>query len=132
MSPLYQPTAGAPPPSPEGELVSIPLSEEEVGQWRQRIQQSIDRREQEEARWEILLKEYLPTVKAGNETEALKVNTHFRNVQTKIGLLFVRRPEIQLTPKGPADAMVLEQSTPRPGCRSSRPPRRRFPSSRRS
>jgi hypothetical protein len=81
-------------------LVQIPMSAEDVGQWQTRIQQATDRRKETELSWDVLLRSYLPKVKDG--PVLLKVMLHFRNVHSKIGQLFYRSPEMILTPRGPA------------------------------
>ncbi len=92
---------------PRTTLNPIQLTPEQIGEWWTRIEDAKKRREQQEKRWEILLKEYLPVVQASGSPEAVKVNAHFRNVHTKIGQLFVRQPDVQLTPKGPALSPVM-------------------------
>jgi len=104
----YDPNAQAPPtvgPTPPGvdrrkALNSIPMGPDDVKKWWSRIKRSQERRKTRADNWDILLREYLPKVTEG--AEAIKVNTHFRNVHTKIGQIFVRSPEVRCSPKGPA------------------------------
>lgn len=86
----------------KAQLNPIKLSPEQIAEWFDRIKKSEQRRKDQEAKWDLLLKEYMPAVSASGESEDPKVNTHFRNTHTKIGQLFVRSPEIRLTPEGPA------------------------------
>jgi hypothetical protein len=96
---------------PGQNLVTIPMTEEERGQWQTRIQQATDRRKHTEQAWDVLLRSYLPTVKDG--PVLLKVMLHFRNVHSKIGQLFYRSPEMILTPRGPAtDQLPLPAPAP--------------------
>jgi hypothetical protein len=105
-------------------LVSIPMTEEEVGQWQQRIQQATDRRKETETSWDVLLRSYLPKVKDG--PVLLKVMLHFRNVHSKIGQLFYRSPEMILTPRGPStDQLPAPPMAGAPPVRPLHPYRRR-------
>lgn len=81
-------------------LVTLPMSADEIQDWWQRVADSDARIQLLSQDWDILLREYLPVVKASGAAEDAKVNAHFRNIHTKIGQLFFRSPELQLTPKG--------------------------------
>lgn len=85
-------------------LVTAEMTPEEVGEWWTRIEKATQRVKARETAWDILLKEYLPTVKASGDSEALKTNSHFRNVHTKLGQLFYRSPELYLMPDDPSPA----------------------------
>ena len=133
MAGTYNPSAGAVPsvnPPPSGQysdeqrqqlretLNPIKLTIGEIADWRSWIKQSEERTTRNSEEWEILLKEYLPMVSASGKPEDLKVNSHFRNVHTKMGQLFVRSPEVRLTPEGPMldQIMIMDPNTglPRP------------------
>lgn len=81
-------------------LVVDTMTPDEVGDWWARIEASRKRREVVEGKWDILLKEYSPSVQATGSAEDVKVMAHFRNVHTKIGQLFYRTPGIVLEPRG--------------------------------
>lgn len=95
-----QPTLGV----KTSELVTLPMTEEQVGDWFKRIKKSQDRRATREKKWDILLKEYLPIVSESGEAETVKMNLHFRNVHTKMASLFFQKPDLILTPKDPGPA----------------------------
>jgi hypothetical protein len=104
-------------PQPHGgdpsSLVTIPMTPEEVSDWRDRIKRATDRRAKAEATWDILLKAYIPVVQEGPQDP--KVHLHFRNVHTKIGQLFYRSPELQLMPRRPALNQIPNPMPPMPG-----------------
>lgn len=85
-------------------LVSLDMTEEQVGEWLQRIDRAKQRRDLRAEKWDLLLKEYLPIVEASNVPENVKVMGHFRNVHSRIGSLFFRSPDLILTPKEPSPA----------------------------
>lgn len=92
-------------------LVSLPMTEEEVGQWWDRIERARKRVKARETEWDVLLNEYLPIVSKSGQAETVKNNSHFRNVHSKIGQLFYRSPDLLLTPKDPSPA---QNSMPNP------------------
>lgn len=97
-------------------LVQFPLSEDEVGTWWKRIEAATGRAKAQFDTWDILLKEYLPTVSKSGDAETVKVAKHFRNVHTKIGQLFYRKPDLVLTPDDPGPASnSLLMPPPQPG-----------------
>lgn len=86
-------------------LVTLPqLSKEEVDTWWKRVKMSDERVDSYSKEWDILLKEYLPIVKASGEPETVKVPKHFRNIHSKIGNLWYRTPELSLEPRTPSPA----------------------------
>jgi len=89
-------------------LVTLPMTHDEVAEWLQRIQQAEQRTKAYADKWDVLIKEYLPVVESTGAAEAVKVNLHFRNVHTKLGQLFYRNPDLQLTPRG--IGLVTQQS----------------------
>lgn len=97
-----QPQSQSPEEATWAALNPITTSPEDLKSWFDRIEKATARRKIKEPAWDILLKELIPVVSEVGRAEILKVNSHFRNVQTKIGQIFVRSPNVQLTPKGPA------------------------------
>lgn len=89
------------------DLNPIKLSEEEIKDWFKRIERSKERRKSREGKWDILLDAYTPKINKEGEAADIKVPIQFRNVHTKIGQLFVKRPEVRLTPKGPMLDIVM-------------------------
>lgn len=81
-------------------LVTLPMTVDELGEWRERIRLSKEQVTLRESEWDTLWSAYLPTVRGGAEAEDLQYQGHFRNVHTKMGQLFVKSPEVRLTPKG--------------------------------
>ena len=123
MPPLSQPVppaqpsgngqAQAPAPlDPQAELQKslnpIQLSPKDLSDWWARIEASEARIKCREDKWDALLKEYTPNVSESNAAELPKVNTHFRNIHTKTGQLFVRSPKIIMSPKGPALDQIVQ------------------------
>jgi hypothetical protein len=92
-------------------LLTMPMSEEEVKAMWKRVEASDSRIAHLSTGWDILLKEYLPIVKATGEAEHVKVPKHFRNVHSKIGQVFYKTPEPFLLPKDPSPAQD-EQPNP--------------------
>lgn len=89
---------------PTTDLVSLKMTEEEAEEWWKRIERSRARRKAREDKWDLLLNEYMPVVSKSGEAETVKVQTHFRNVHTKMGQLFYRAPDLVLTPDDPGPA----------------------------
>lgn len=104
-------------PQNQNPLVTLQMTEEEVGQWWKRIDASDERIKHLEEGWDTLLTEYLPVVKKTGEPETVRVPKHFRNVHSKIGQLFYRTPELALVPKdpGPANNTQPAPQPPMPG-----------------
>jgi hypothetical protein len=92
-------------------LVTLKMTPDEVSEWWQRVERSRQRIRAREEKWDLLLKEYLPTVSPSGEAETVKVMKHFRNVHSKIGALFYRTPDLVLTPDEPS---MLQVSMPNP------------------
>lgn len=106
-------TAQADPTAPQGaDLVPIPLTPEQITEWRQRITESRDQRKQVEVKWDILMKEYLPVVTDG--AEDVRAGIHFRNVHSKKSKLFIREPDLILTAEGPLKDQVVDPMTGTP------------------
>lgn len=91
----------------KGELVTLPMTEEELKTWWGCVERARARVKAREGKWDILLKEYQPTVVASGTPEAVKVNRHFRDVHSKIGQLFYRSPDLVMTPKDPSPAQNM-------------------------
>lgn len=92
-------------PTPEGNpMVTLPITSDDIDQWFQRIERSQNRRKEREQKWDVLIKEYLPTVERSGAPESVKMNLHFRNVNTKMGSLFYQKPDLILTSKDPGPA----------------------------
>src|SRR5437016_375224 len=83
----------------KSQLVTLKMTEEEVGDWFARIELAIERRKKREEQWDLLLDEYLPVVTKSGAAETVKVPRHFRDVHSKIGSLFYRYPDLTFTPK---------------------------------
>ncbi len=83
---------------PANPLVVIPMTEEVVAEWLKRIQDSDSRIEKEAESWKTLLEAYTPKVSKVGTPEDVNANSHFRNVHTKLGQMFVRVPEVTLEP----------------------------------
>ena len=95
--------------SGEINLVPIPLTAEQVGEWWTRIRESRQQTKRLSEKWDILMKAYLPEVKEG--AEDLKAGIHFRNVHTKVPKLFFRSPDLIVTAEGPAKDVTVDPMT---------------------
>lgn len=86
-------------------LVTIPMSEEQCSEWLKRIAASDERIKREGEVWKLLLDAYIPKPKKAGEAEDVNTNAHFRNVQTKLGQMFIAAPEVRCEPApcSPAD-----------------------------
>ena len=104
-----QAAQAAPTTLPAQGLTPIPLTPEQITEWRQRITESRDQRKLVEAKWDILMKEYLPVVTEG--AEDVRAGTHFRNVHSKKSKLFIREPDLILTAEGPLKDQVTDPMT---------------------
>lgn len=91
------------------ELVTISLTPEQIKEWWEQIGNSRDVRKQLEAKWDLLFKEYLPTVSDG--AQDVKAGLHFRNVHSKKSKLFFREPDLILSPDGPLKDVVSDPVT---------------------
>lgn len=83
-------------------LVTMQMDEEEVARWWKRIKASDERIDRLATEWDQLLNEYKPLVSPTGSAEDVKVPKHFRNVHSKIGMLFYQVPDPILTPKSPS------------------------------
>lgn len=92
-------------------LVTLKMDEPEVAKWWKRVERARARVKSREEQWDILLKEYLPTVTKSGEAETVKVQGHFRNVHSKIGQLFYRSPDLVLMPR---DVSPAQNQMPNP------------------
>jgi len=119
-SPTVQPGQASADPQARQKQVEalnpVKLTPDEIAEWWARIQASEQRTKDHEGKWDILLDEYMPDVERSGVPEDAKVNAHFRNVHTKIGQLFVRSPEVRLSPQGPMldQVMVVNPATGMP------------------
>lgn len=102
-------TATLPADGAANPLVTCKLTEEEIGEWWARVNSSRDVRKNLESKWDLLLKEYLPTVTEG--AMDVKAGIHFRNVHSKKAKLFYREPDLILTPDGPLKDNVTDPVT---------------------
>jgi hypothetical protein len=93
------------------------MEEQEVNEWLTRIKDSDDRLEKESAAWKILMDAYTPIVRKTGEAEDVNANSHFRNVHTKLGQMFVKVPVITLepAPNSPADNVQPGPINPQTG-----------------
>lgn len=96
------PTGEAPQANLVERLNPIKLSEEQINEWFARVEAWDARIAQQSTKWDTLLKEYIPSIKPSGTGEDVKTNTHFRNVHTKMGQIFVKSPEVQFEARGPA------------------------------
>lgn len=121
-APAAMETPASPPKSTEDlklqkALNTIELSPDDIAAWWSRVDASTKRTENRAEDWDTLLEEYTPEVSKKGTPQDVKANSHFRNVHTKQGQLFVRSPEVILTPQGPAldQVLVIDASgMPRP------------------
>jgi hypothetical protein len=90
---------------PANPLVTIEMTPEQCKEWIGRIQKSDERIKKEAESWKILMNAYTPVVRAQGVPEDVSANSHFRNVHTKLGQMFVRTPQVTLepAPNSPAD-----------------------------
>lgn len=88
----------------QAQLVTLEMSEDEVGEWWKRIERARARVKAREEIWDCLLNEYLPVVSKSGTAETVKNQSHFRNVHTKIGQLFYRSPDLILEADDPSPA----------------------------
>ena len=102
---LQAPVSGA----PGQNLITVPLTPEQIADWWKEIDKAKERRAKLEAEWDTLLDAYKPVVSSATTPEDVKANVHFRNIHTKIGQLFVRSPKVRCIPKGPANSQVMTQ-----------------------
>lgn len=91
-------------------LVTLPFTPGELETWYARIDRAKKRITDREAAWDALLNEYEPVVNEHASAPDIKTNSHFRNIHTKSGQLFVQNPEVRLTP-----SVRLQQSRQIPG-----------------
>lgn len=96
-------------------LNTIPLTPEQINQWFVDIDAAEKRTKDQSVKWDILLKEYTPSIKAGGTGEDVKANSHFRNVHTKMGQMFVQSPEVQFVAEGPVLDQILVPDPSVPG-----------------
>lgn len=104
-------------PELQQSLNTVVLTPDDLSDWWARIKASETRTKNREEDWDSLLDEYTPKVSKQGMPEDVKANSHFRNIHTKQGQLFVRSPEVILTPQGPAlDQVLVVDATgiPRP------------------
>lgn len=90
-------------------LVTVPLTEDQIGSWFNEIQASIEIRTRVEKSWEVLLKAYTPEVT--EKSQDVKSGLHFRNVHAKKSKMFVKLPELTVTAKGQLLDKVLDPMT---------------------
>ena len=75
----------------------LPMTPEQVGQWWSRVEMAEAAARPHHERWDALLKAYLPSTDAN----AINSNAHFRNTEQKKSQLFLKNPELRLTPLEP-------------------------------
>jgi hypothetical protein len=93
-------------------LNTVELKPDDITKWQARIKASEERTKALDEPRDILLNEYLPVIKKSGEAETAKTNAHFRNVQTKMGQLFVRSPLVILSPKESAKERMTPPAPP--------------------
>lgn len=86
------------------ELVTLEMTEEEVGEWWTRVERAEARIKAREEAWDVLLDDYSAVVKKSGDAETIRVMGHFRDVHTKMGQLFYRSPDLILSAKDPSPA----------------------------
>lgn len=89
-----QPDTSGPPGSP---LVTLRFTPEFIGDMWKLVDEMTTRTKTEGEKWKSLLKEYLPKVAASGTPEPVNTNSHFRNLHTKLGQLFLQSPEVRVT-----------------------------------
>lgn len=95
------------------DLVTLPYTEELISELWREIEASDARIKNLETGWDVLLKAYTPIVTSSGSPETVKVNTHFRNLHSKIGQLFYSSPDLICTAKEPSPAQnVLQTQQP--------------------
>lgn len=90
-------------------LTPIELTPEQLAEWWERVERSREQRKRVEAKWDILMKEYLPVITEG--AEDVRAGIHFRNVHSKKSKLFFREPDLILTAEGPLKDLVMDPVT---------------------
>jgi hypothetical protein len=123
-APVEDGTNDAGPDTGGGQLVTLEMSEKEIGEWWKEIERAKARRTSREDSWDLLLDEYMPVVTKSGVAETVKVQAHFRNVQTRIGSLFYRSPDVTLMPDDPGPANNVFPTVPQaPGMAPAQPPK---------
>lgn len=87
--------------SPADPLVTLQFAPEFIEEMFKEIQDAQKVRDEYAAKWDILIKEYIPDVRAAGEAESVKSNIHFRDVHTKLAQIFYQNPELILESKMP-------------------------------
>lgn len=89
----------------QDQLVTVPLTADQCNEWWGRIQAWDDRMKKEMEDWKTLMDAYTPKVSKGGQPEDVNANSHFRNVHTKLGQMFVTVPRVTMepSPNSPAD-----------------------------
>lgn len=81
----------------------IPMTREEIADWWDRVNLSMEARKRHETRWDALLTAYLPS----ESPEAINSNRHFRNTEQRKSRLFFRTPELVLSAREPLKDVVM-------------------------
>lgn len=89
-------------------LNPLELTADDIALWWARIKASESRIEHREQSWDALVEEYIPEVLDQPSSTSVKTNTHFRNIHTKTGQLFVRSPKVIMSAKGPALDQIIQ------------------------
>lgn len=84
-------------------LVTLPFTDKFIGEMWEIVERGTQMVKDQSEAWDLLLKEYTPTVSKSGSPEVVSLNKHFRNLHTKIGQLFLQNPEIRISdqPVGP-------------------------------
>jgi len=92
-------------------LVTLPFTEDFIKEMWDKVDKGTAMIAHKKEEWEILLKAYIPNVKASGEPETVKTGTHFRNLHTKIAHLFLQTPEIRVSER-PVSPTDMRQPSP--------------------
>lgn len=96
-------------------LTPVTWTPEEIQEWWARIEEAEQRTKTVAGKWDILLASYVPSITDGSTGEDVKANSHFRNVHTKMGQIFVKSPEVRFVPEGPTKDQIPVADPTAPG-----------------
>lgn len=116
-----QPAATSPEAQPTGtdapgvKLVTLKFDDKFIKKMFDEIHEAQQRRNEYAKEWDILIKDYCPTVTAMGQPEDVSTNLHFRNVHTKLSQIFHQLPDIILEPRRPVlDPIAISPLTGQP------------------
>lgn len=87
-----------------------PMSETQVREWWTRVEMAESAAKTHHEQWDKLFQAYLPSM----GTDAINSNAHFRNTHQKIAQLFLKNPELRLSPKEPLTSPLVDPTTGQP------------------